>query len=230
MKTTAYQTWHKKALEETRVRPKVRVALMDACERLHVDAVRQPTGETVCTWWDLLCGGPERYEKDWLALGAAATYIRFLYAMGHLGIFTVPINAYPLADSEPQKMQRILCGALPDDWAISVHCEHGGNADNDGWVSHPPMPDSPWFTQCWGGMPLEIGSTRAWKTALHVSLHGGVARWPYDCPNLVILSATRAWWNSLHTNLLSDGDEHLRFELGKHAAAARPQRQLQLQL
>mgnify|MGYP000850527886 CR=1 FL=1 len=113
MKTTAYQTWHKKALEETRVRPKVRVALMDACERLHVDAVRQPTGETVCTWWDLLCGGPERYEKDWLALGAAATYIRFLYAMGHLGIFTVPINAYPLADSEPRKCSAFFVVRCP---------------------------------------------------------------------------------------------------------------------
>ncbi|MFE1230258.1 hypothetical protein [Streptomyces sp. NPDC058745] len=81
--------------------------------------------------------------------------------------------------------------------------QHGG--DYDGWVSWATtvktnrssglglvmtcgtIPVNMGFHVPAGGVPLEVGSTKASRTYMHLHQDGGVARWPYDDDRIHLL-------------------------------------------
>lgn len=114
-------------------------------------------------------------------------------AAGSLQHVAVEVGAGPFRDLEESRNATVLANA--PDLDVGVDCQHGGGADDDGWVRFTPAfvsnptvePGIRKWLSSHPGLPLEIGYTKASKTFMHMARFRGVARWPYGHTRLFLL-------------------------------------------
>jgi hypothetical protein len=105
----------------------------------------------------------------------------------------ISVGAKPVADRETEEQNRRLLGVHPPFRAEFW----GGVGDDDGELAwDEPITVTRWpFTTCPercdikqrpGQAPLEVGTTKASRTALHLWVQGAVARWPYGSNEIVL--------------------------------------------
>ena len=107
-------------------------------------------------------------------------------AVGHIAVCRIDVGAAPLADRDREENQAALDAGLPYPFGASVEKGY----DDDGVLDW----SEPIRTTCGGqpymfrpgGIALEIGSTAASRTLLHIRGQGGVARWAYDKTKVVL--------------------------------------------
>lgn len=154
------------------------------------DMLAADDGSVICTRKQLLCGSAWA-EADDVVNGYWHAQLLALEGSGDLQLFNIPIGTTPPADRLLRTAQPMLQSALPLGWSVEITAECGRPAESDGCIYQPKVRDSSLMTEWGGSMPLEIGSTTITRTWMHLFTDGGVARWPYGCDHLVIMSLTR---------------------------------------
>ena len=153
-------------------------------------------------------GQPFRKEPDYVD-AYAAHLVHGLICSGDLYVAQVEIGAMPLADRCLEENRALLHAGLKAPFKFGLTCANG--ADEDGWlrwgaplkfvrhfcdetkpacgpscgIEHVTVPPAT--------VPMEVGSTEYVTTAGHVSMFGGLARWPYKSTKITILFARPGW-------------------------------------
>jgi hypothetical protein len=116
---------------------------------------------------------------------------KFLLLMdrGELAIVVVPMGRGPFPDAQEDENNAVLA-RLPALFTASVA---SGNADQDGWIEwNRPVKAIDGQELPPGRAPLEIGTTKASRSLLHIQMDRSLARWPYgydECHILLNLAA-----------------------------------------
>jgi hypothetical protein len=164
---------------------------------LHDYAKGMNTGQYDAWLLDFLMSEHHRRPYD---IYDAFCFMR-LWAAWHQGLIafvSINVEAKPMSDEDVEENQALLTD-LPGPFSAVVSSARGRSADSDGllkWnepivldrivseshVASCPTDCSP-HTERWimkpAQAPLEIGSTKASRTILHLAEEGALARWPY---------------------------------------------------
>jgi hypothetical protein len=149
----------------------------------------------------------------------AFTKIHALSQAGRLARVTLRIGDTPHADSRREQNAAALSN-LRDSFVAHVDMHQHG-ADSDGYLEWTDpivlrSPGMPRLSIPAGQLPLEIGTTMASRTQLHLYMHGGVARWPYGHDAVTLLIQVPRWEDPDHRNPLgidreTDADDEAAF-------------------
>ncbi len=193
----------------------------DTCKtiQLLVDACVQPS-----SGWR---GGHGTYD---IYDAAALIYVEKEMHAGNLVVGMVPVGTSPGPDRNSNLNTTNLKLCLPKYFQTEVNHD---NQLNDGYFSWSEdllvqningedvciKPDS---------VPMEVGTTKGTTTWFHLMHESGLARWPYDSTNIILLARTGTTSNFLEAALLQASEkvaptiasiEAERFAAHKEAAA-----------
>jgi hypothetical protein len=148
--------------------------------------------------------------------------VRDAWLFGRIAITRIAVHATPMDDALVAENQAAIMSEMPDPFAAKVVCERGRGAESDGnlaWdksIRANVIPSSSHSPTCPvacrpkvedvliapGTAPLEIGSTEASRTLMHLAADRSLARWAYGSEEIVLAHTMPSWfgmdsWNDL---------------------------------